>query len=325
MGKKTLAPLTFALAILKTSRPRQWVKNLSVYAALVFTGNFFNPELFNKTTLGFISLTLLVSSIYFINDVADIEHDRLHPFKKNRPIPKGDIPVSVALFLATGGIATSLAIANMLSGFFFLSLLAYLILQIAYTFFLKEIVVIDILAIATGFVLRVYAGAFLIDAHLSVWFLLCVVSVSLFLAAGKRRAELAILDEKLAAQHRKTLSLYSNHLLDAYLSMFATASWLSWALFTFFKEDEKNFYISQSVDPQLLDSIPLTILGSGKLLMITIPLVIFVIMRYLHIVYQGSRAETPERVLTTDKALLISVFLWLVTIFSILYGVDTNR
>lgn len=308
----------FILALAKTARPRQWIKNLSIFAALVFTGQFYTSELFDKTLLGFISLSLLVSAVYFINDIADIKYDRLHPFKKFRPIAKGDIPVPVALFIAILLLTAGLFIANILSSFFFICLLAYLILQLAYTFWLKEQVVIDILAIATGFVLRVYAGAFLIDAHLSVWFLLCVISVSLFLASSKRRAELFILHEK-AAQHRKTLSLYSTDLLDSYLAMFATASWVSWALFTFFKEDEREFYLSNAFAPHLLDAIPLTILGSGKLLMITIPVVIFGIMRYLRIVYEGSRAETPERVLMTDKPLVVAFAVWTLLIFLVLY------
>jgi 4-hydroxybenzoate polyprenyltransferase len=309
-------------AIAKTSRPRQWIKNLSIFGALVFTGQFFEPELFNTTLLGFFALSLIVSAVYFINDIADRKHDQLHPFKSKRPIAKGDLPVSIAIFVAVVSIIFSLMLAKSLSNFFYLSLLSYLILQIAYTFYLKEVVVIDILAIATGFILRVYAGAFLIDAHLSIWFLLCVVSVSLFLASGKRRAEFAILDEKVAAQHRKTLSLYSRHLLDSYLAMFATASWLSWALFTFFKGTEQDFYISQSVSPELLNALPLTILGSGKLLMVTIPIVIFGVMRYLRIVYEGSRAETPERVLLTDKPLLAAVFIWVLVIFVIIYQLN---
>lgn len=306
------------VAIIKTARPRQWIKNLAIFAALVFTGQFYNPELFDKTVQGFIALSFIVSAVYFINDVSDVRYDRLHPFKRLRPIARGDISVPLALALAGAGIFFGLTLASSLSYFFFITLFSYLILQLTYTFWLKEIVVVDILVIATGFIMRVYAGAFLIDAHLSVWFLLCVISVSLFLAAGKRRAELFILHEK-AAQHRKTLSLYSTQLLDAYLSMFATASWLSWALFTFFKEDETAFYLSEAVGPHLLDALPLTILGSGKLLMITIPVVIFGVMRYLRIVYEGSRAETPERVLTTDKPLVVAFALWTILIFLVLY------
>lgn len=311
----------FFLPIAKTARPRQWIKNLAIFGALVFSGNLFNQQLFLETIFGFLALSMLVSSVYFINDIADAPKDKLHPFKKYRPIPKGDLPIPAAVFLAVAGIAVSLFWSYILSGFFFLALLAYLILQLIYTFWLKEFVIIDILVIAAGFVLRIYAGSFLINAHLSVWFLLCVISISLFLAAGKRRAELAILTEQVAAKHRATLSLYRPQLLDSYLSMFATASWLSWALFTFFKEEERSFYISRAVPSGLLGDLPLTILGSGKLLMLTIPIVIFGVMRYLYIVYEGSRAETPERVLMTDRPLLLTVFVWLVLVLAVIYGV----
>lgn len=308
------------LAVIKTARPRQSLKNLAIFAALLFTGSFFNTELLAKTILGFFLLSLHVSSIYFINDIVDAPKDRLHPFKKYRPIAKGDIGTGSALFLALLGITVSLYGSILVSGFFFFALLAYLVLQIAYTFWLKSIVVLDILAIAAGFILRVYAGAFLIDAHLSVWFLLCVVSASLFLAAGKRRAELGVLTESVAAKHRSTLSLYRPQLLDSYLAMFATASWISWALFTFFKEGEREFFIAEALSPNIIGDIPLTILGSGKLLMITIPLVIFGVMRYLYIVYEGSKAESPERVLTNDRQLRTVVFLWLLIVFTVLYG-----
>lgn len=311
----------FFLPIAKTARPRQWIKNLAIFGALVFSGNLFNQQLFLETIFGFLALSMLVSSVYFINDIADAPKDKLHPFKKYRPIPKGDLPIPAAVFLAVAGIAVSLFWSYILSEFFFLALLAYLILQLIYTFWLKEFVIIDILVIAAGFVLRIYAGSFLINAHLSVWFLLCVISISLFLAAGKRRAELAILTEQVAAKHRATLSLYRPQLLDSYLSMFATASWLSWALFTFFKEEERSFYISRAVPSGLLGDLPLTILGSGKLLMLTIPIVIFGVMRYLYIVYEGSRAETPERVLMTDRPLLLTVFTWLVLVLAVIYTI----
>lgn len=312
-----------ALAVVKTARPAQWIKNLAIFAALIFTGGLFERELFLTTLIGFFVLSVLVSSVYFLNDIADAAHDRLHPFKKNRPIASGVLPVPYALFIAVLGIAFSLFVAVQLSGFFFFALLTYLVLQLVYTFWLKRLVVIDILAIAAGFILRIYAGAFLIDAHLSVWFLLGVISVSLFLAAGKRRAELGVLAEKVAAKHRETLNFYSPTLLDSYLSMFATASWLSWALFTFFAEQERAFYISQAVPPSLLSELPLAILGSGKLLMLTIPLVIFGVMRYLHIVYEGSKAEAPEKVLLSDVPLLGTIFLWGITIFLVIYVIGS--
>lgn len=312
------------LAIAKTARPRQWLKNLAIFAALVFTGQLFDSVLFAKTVWGFLFLSVLVSAVYFINDVADREKDLLHPFKRFRPIASGKIPVPNALFISAVGILVSLYGALALSQFFFVALLGYLLLQLLYTFWLKEVVVVDILAIAAGFVLRIYAGSFLINAHLSVWFLLCVISVSLFLAAGKRRAELAILTENVASAHRKTLSLYIPQLLDSYLAMFATASWVSWSLFTFFFEEGRDFYISRAVSPSLLDELPLTILGSGKLLMLTIPVVIFGVMRYLRLVYEGSRAETPERVLTTDKPLLTAILLWGAIVIMVIYFIPQS-
>ena len=309
------------VSAIKAARPRQWIKNFVIFAALVFTGDFFDQELFIKTSLGFLAFSLLASSIYFLNDIADLNQDRSHPLKKNRPIARGDLPIPVAIFISLVGIISSLYLSSLISLFFFLPLLTYLVLQIMYTFWLKTIVVADIFSIAAGFVLRIYAGVFLIDAHLPVWFLLCVVSVSLFLAAGKRRAELfSVLTKNPSLQSRKSLNSFSLQLLDSYLAIFATASWVSWALFTFFTEQERAFYISRAIPPSLLNDLPLAILGSGKLLMLTIPLVIFGVMRYLFIIYRGSRAEAPEKVILTDKTLITTVFLWILIIFFVIYG-----
>lgn len=180
---------------------------------------------------------------------------------------------------------------------------------------LKRIVLLDILAIAGGFIIRVYAGALAINVHMNVWFLLCVISLALFLAAGKRRTELAILEQK-AARHRKTLTFYSPVLLDSYLSMFANSAWIAYALFTFFVAPP---FISQRIS--FLTNLPLTFAGINKWLMITIPVVIFGIMRYLKVVFEGTLAESPEKVLLSDKTLLATVTLWIFLVVFILYGV----
>lgn len=185
-----------------------------------------------------------------------------------------------------------------------------------YTLWLKNIIVLDVLAIATGFILRVYAGAFAINIHMSVWFLLCVVSLALFLAVGKRRAELAILTEQVAPRHRKTLTFYTPPLLDSYLSMFANSTWLSYALFTFFTSPP---YVGQRL--AFLANLPLTLAGINKWLMLTVPLVIYGIMRYMTIIYQGNRAEVPEQVLLSDRPLLWTVFIWGILVVIIIYGV----
>lgn len=308
--------MALILDIIKTSRPRQWVKNLTLFAALVFSGNLFNPHLFRETLVAIIIFSILASAIYIINDILDAPADRLHPFKKERPIAAGRLSVPLAMVLSTIGIVVSLLWGWSLSHFFTYMLISYLVMQVLYSVFLKKIIVFDVLVIAAGFILRIYAGALLINAHLSIWFLLGVISAALFLAVGKRRAELNILEASVAAKHRSTLSQYTPELLDTYLAMTATAAFLSWALFTFFEPQGTTLKVAL-----LLSGLPLTLSGTAKWLMITIPVVIYGIMRYLFIIYQGSRAEAPERVLLTDIPLLATVGVWGLLVVSILYGV----
>lgn len=199
------------------------------------------------------------------------------------------------------------------SGIFGLLLIAYFGLQIAYTFWLKNVEVADVFVIAIGFFVRVFAGAILINAHLSIWFLLCVLCASLFLAVGKRRAELAILTEQ-AAAHRKVMGKYTPQVLDAYVPMFATAAFFSWALYSFF------FEIGDTTAMPAIN-MEIRTLTANKLLMSTIPVVIFGIMRYLFIIYDGSRAETPERVIMTDKPLLLAVGTWVILVWVVLYWI----
>jgi 4-hydroxybenzoate polyprenyltransferase len=305
--------------ILKTARPRQWVKNLTLYAALVFTGYLYTSEVFLKdfeiVTKAVIAFTMIASAIYFLNDLIDIKADQLHPFKKKRPIAAGKVSkfeaIIMSVVLATSGLIWS---AN-LSGLFFTAVLVYLGLQVLYTVWLKNIEVVDVFVIALGFFLRVLAGALVINAHLSIWFILCVISVSLFLAVGKRRAEMAILTEQGLVQHRKVMGKYTPDILDAYLSMFATAAWLSWALFTF------NFY--EQLPPEVVSPIGLGIISKtltiNKWLMVSIPVVVFGIMRYLRVIYDGSRAETPERVILSDYPLLTTVAVWGLIVIAVLY------
>lgn len=302
--------------LLKTARPRQWLKNLSLAAALMFSGKLFIPSSFLLILWSVVIFSILTSSVYFINDIVDLERDRLHPFKKFRPIASGKLPVPLALFFASLGVLVSLYLSFGVSFFFFLTCLVYFVLQIIYSLYLKNIIVFDVLSIAASFILRVYAGALILNYHISIWFLLCVTSLALFMAVGKRRAELSLLDKD-ALGHRKTLSHYSADLLDDYLAMFSASAWLSWALFTFF--ESSPVVLGPSV---LYSFLPLTISGTNKLLMITIPVVIYGIMRYLSIVYQGSRAESPERVLLSDRPLLGSVVIWGLLVIWIIYGVS---
>lgn len=256
---------------------------------------------------------LLTSAVYLLNDVIDIPRDKLHPVKKQRPISQGAIPVPLALFFSLVGVIAALYMSIWLSTFFFFICLLYFLLQIVYSLFLKNLTILDVLAIAGSFILRVYAGAFVINVHLSVWFLLCVVSLALFLSVGKRRAELNILAEK-AGQHRRTLALYSKELLDQYLAVFASSTWLAWSLFTFFQPPPVVRQL------HFLARFPLTLAGVNKWLMLTIPIVIYGIMRYLRIIQTGVRAESPEKVLLSDKPLLAAGVLWGVLVIGIIYG-----
>lgn len=310
--------VTLLVDILKTARPRQWVKNLTLFAALVFTGYLHSPEdtqrLFGIVFQAVANFTLIASSIYFLNDLIDRKADQAHPFKRKRPIAAGRISASLAAGIFLVGSVLGMVWALNLSFLYFLTIFGYWGLQILYSLWLKNVEVVDVFVIAIGFFLRVVAGAIVINAHVSIWFLLCVISVSLFLAVGKRRAELAILTEAGGAEkHRKVMGKYTINILDSYLAIFATSSFISWALFTF------NFYEQfQSATPTSLILISKT-LTINKWLMATIPVVIFGIMRYIRIIYDGSRAETPERVILSDLPLIFSVGIWGMIVLWVLY------
>lgn len=298
--------------IIKVARPVHWIKNLAIFAALIFTGTLFIKFYFIRAVWAFAAFCLVTSATYIFNDLMDAKLDRLHPIKKNRPIAKGTIPVPLALILFLVLSSLALYIAHLLSPLFTFLVVGYLIIQVAYSLGLKNLPIIDILIIASGFIIRVYAGAFVIDAHLSVWFLLCVISVALFLASGKRRAELGVIHSTLGIT-RKSLTRYSKPLLDSYVTMFGNAAWMSWALFTFFESPPATLPIWL-----FLAEISKTT-TINKLLMITIPVVIFGIMRYESLIFED-RSEAPEKLLLTDISLIAALIIWLALVVFILYG-----
>lgn len=303
----------FIWGFIKALRPRQWVKNFALFAALIFAGELFDPINQFKTVQGFLLFCGFSSASYLLNDVFDIERDQLHPFKKKRPIASGVIPPLLAVGTALGLILLLLPMAYNLSVAFFLASVSYLILQLFYSAYLKQIILLDIMAIAAGFVLRVYAGVWAIDAHLNVWFLLSVSSFALFLAIGKRRSELTLMQSQ-ASRHRETLLHYPENLLDILTSMFANSAWLTYAFFAFLQPP----IITRQNITFLLGGLDLPF-GQAKYLMATIPVVIYGVMRYLYIIYEKKEGESPERVLVTDRPLLISVILWLVLVIGIIY------
>ncbi len=296
---------------IKVARPIHWVKNLSVFAALIFSGNLYDKHLFMLVFASFWVFSFAASTTYIFNDIMDVKKDRLHPIKRNRPIANGSLPVTVAFIECLVLFIISIILANSISGALFLLIIIYLFLQLAYSSFLKNVPIIDILIIATGFVIRVYAGAFVINAHLSIWFLLCVISAALFLASGKRRAELGVMGD--SGKTREALAHYPKDLLNSYVTMFANSAWLSWALFTFYESPRIPTPIWI-----LLSDVSKTA-SINKLLMLTIPVTIFAIMRYQSLIFEG-RSEAPEKVLLTDKALVVSVGLWILMVVWTLYG-----
>lgn len=302
---------TIIIDIIKLGRPIHWVKNLGIFAAVVFSGDLFN---FNKLILvfwAFWAFNFAASAIYIFNDIMDVERDRLHPIKKKRPVASGKVPVPVAFLASFMSLGIALVWAEAISHPFFVLLLVYVILQASYSIFLKHIHIIDILIIASGFILRVYSGAFIVDAHLSVWFLLCVVSAALFLASGKRRAEYGA--QRGEGATRKSLSDYSKELLNSYVTMFGNAAWMSWALFTFYESP-------RVVTPLWIFLAEFSNTTSiNKLLMITIPVTIFGIMRYQSLIFK-ERSEAPEKLLLTDKPLVASIAIWVGLVVWILYG-----
>lgn len=304
--------------ILVSSRPRQWLKNLALFAPLVFEGEFFNPNKFLITVWGFLIFSIATSGIYIINDVIDLKKDKLHPFKSKRPIASGKINPILALVGAVILLLVAISLSAKISAFFTFATVTYTFLQIIYSLFLRSVILMDVMAIASGFLLRVYAGAVLIDAHVTIWFILTVASLALFLAIGKRRSERTLLlgSEAKDLSSRKILLHYPETLLDSLTVMFATATWFAYTMFTFLQPPP-------SAGPQVLvlfgDYLPRTFLAS-KWLMITVPFVIYGVMRYLYVIYEKKEGESPERVLLSDIPLLTSVLIWIILVFVIIYG-----
>lgn len=278
---------------IKMLRPKQWLKNIFVFAALVFSGNAFNPHLLGLTTAAFALFCILSSGVYILNDVFDRERDRSHPVKRSRPVASGRIPPGVAVFFAFILLGTALplsfAVAPSLGGVF----LAYVVLMAAYTGFLKGQVILDIFTIAAGFVLRVVAGVAVTGVALSPWLLLCTMFLSLFLALGKRRHELYILSQD-ASEHRPALNDYSFAFIDQMVAIVTSATMLSYSLYTF-------------------------LAPISRLLMATIPFVLYGLFRYLYLIYRQKSGGAPEDVLLGDRSLQVTVLLWIIACLLILY------
>ena len=285
------------LALLKTMRPKQWTKNGFLFAALLFDVKLFKPNYVVQTLAGFILFCLVSGVVYTMNDLVDIEKDREHPTKRSWPLPSGQLPAKFALTAAIVIAAASMIGAFLLSPGFALILGGYLVLQIAYSFYRKNIVLLDVMAIAAGFVLRVAAGALLVNAErFSPWLYLCMTLLALFLGLGKRRGELVLLGEN-AQNHRESLQHYTLPLMDQLIGVVTSATISGYALYTFSAPN----------------------LPANHTMMLTIPFVIYGIFRYLYLVHAKGTTLAPDEVLITDRAMQIDILLWILAVAAVFY------
>lgn len=284
-------------ALLKTMRPRQWTKNVFLFAALVFDKQLFTPDSFLRTLGGFALFCLVSSSVYIFNDLADIEADRQHPVKKNRPIPAGQLPVGAAWAAGILLVAASLGLGYLLSPAFSAVLGVYFLINMAYSKWLKHVPILDVLIIASGFVLRVGAGVTLIHVErFSPWLYVVMSLLSLFLGFGKRRAELSLL-AKGAGSHRKVLEGYTLPLLDQYIMIVSGTTIVAYSLYTF-----------------SAPNVP-----ENHSMMLTIPFVVYAIFRYMYLVQVKQEGGAPEEVLLTDRPFQAAMVLWAASVLVIFY------
>jgi 4-hydroxybenzoate polyprenyltransferase len=280
-------------------RPRQWTKNGIIYAGLVFDGQLLIPDSFLRVTVSFILLCLTSSTIYVINDLVDIESDRQHPKKRRRALPSGQLPIPLAAAASIVLPVFCIGIALLYSRRFAAVLVTYLVLHLAYSFKLKHIVILDVLAITAGFVLRVAAGVVVIQvAQFSPWLYACTAMLALFLSVGKRRQELLELAEQ-AGSIRVIFKHYNLPLLDDMLRMSMIVAVMSYILYTI--------------------EAPSVLLAGTNLSLLTVPFVLYGMFRYLYLIHVRGEGSAPEEVLLKDRPLQVTLLLWGLTFVAILY------
>ncbi len=285
-------------ALLESMRPKQWVKNGIVFAALVFDVQLFLVQPFLRTVAGFVVLCVLSSSVYLFNDLADIEKDRLHPKKRLRPLPSGRLDKNVALAAAVILPLVALPASFLLGWRFGVVASVYLITNILYSFWLKHVVIIDVLLLAAGYVLRVVAGVAVITVErFSPWLYICISLLALFMGFGKRRGELVLLGNGNNAGSRKVLEEYTIPFLDELINLVSTATILAYSLYTFSA-------------PNLPDN---------HAMMLTIPFVMYGIFRYLYLIHIKGEGGAPDELVLTDRPLQITFALWGLSAVLVLY------
>ena len=284
-------------ALIKTMRPRQWPKNIFVFAALVFDKQLLIPNALLRTVVGFVLFCCISSAVYIFNDLADIQADREHPEKKNRPIPSGKLPIGIAWTAGILLVGIALIFGYLLSPSFALVVATYLVLNLAYSRWLKHVLILDVLILASGFVLRVGAGVTIIHVErFSPWLYVVMTLLALYLGFGKRRAELALLAND-AKAHRSVLDGYTIPLLDQYIMIVSGTTIVAYSFYTF---SAPNVPANHSM-------------------MLTVPFVLYAIFRYLYLVQIKHAGGAPEEILLSDRPLQIALVLWALVVLAVFY------
>lgn len=290
--------------LLQTMRPKQWTKNGLVFVGFIFTLNQywkpFTPTMWEwlaRTLVGFAALCAVSSAVYILNDVLDIEKDRSHPTKRNRPLPSGLLKPSTALTVMALLLVIALPVAYLLAPLFGLIVAAYYLMMVAYSLWLKHMVLIDIFTIAAGFVLRAVAGAVIIDVPISPWLYVVTLLGALFIGFGKRRHELLLLNNG-AANHRQILAEYSPELLEQIISIVISTTIMAYSLYTF-----------------SADNLP-----KNHAMMLTIPFALYGAFRYLYLIHLRNEGGSPEEMLLKDRPMLVDIALWGISAVAVLYA-----
>jgi len=286
------------LALIESFRPKQWTKNVLIFAGLLFSQKLFDISLLLKSAAAFFLFCLLSGAEYVVNDLKDVEQDREHPIKSKRPIASGRLSVPIAIVVVVIFMVGSIVASFALDKNFGVIALSYTILMLAYSFKLKHIVILDVVIIAMGFVLRAVAGAAVIGVSISSWLLVCTTFLALFLALSKRRHELVFLGDG-AIYHRKILGEYSPYLLDQMVAVVTASTVMAYALYTMAAETVEKF-------------------GTRNLIF-TLPFVLYGVFRYLYLVHQKNMGGSPEMVLLKDRSMIVNILLYLAAAGLILY------
>jgi 4-hydroxybenzoate polyprenyltransferase len=285
--------------IVASLRPEQWSKNLLLFAALLFGGRLLEPDAVFRAGAGFVIFCALSGAMYLLNDVWDREADARHPLKQHRPVASGALPSGVAVATGSALMATGIVGAMFLSPRFAAAAVAYAVLLLLYSAFLKHIVIIDVLTIAGGFVLRAVAGAVAVSVPIGSWLVACTLLLALFLALSKRRHELVLLGDG-AVDHRRILNEYSPYLLDQMIAVVTASTVIAYAVF--------------ATNPDTAQRLGTRHLG------LTIPFVLYGIFRYLYLVHQKRGGGSPAAMLATDRPLLACVALWVAAVAALMYS-----